>query len=278
MTLVACWLNCEPNVSPSIWTAADTQISSGIDTLTLEGSKILELQIVCSEINTPNRKHYFRASLGFAYAGSSFTAFNTYSTLSVILSNLAGSAQSLDLPDHISITNKCRDVLKHYMTQESRAAELCIYGFCPVTHQPFISQIKKSATSNALDIEIQYGIKADLSCVILGDVKGKEKFHELLDIRLKEFETDKSLQYWRSPFYPLRDIIRSGAIPGVGGNIQLTVCSKGQFEYLSILDPVNVDANNWTLKFRNFDVLEDLGISVGKCFISLNGMFMDFKG
>jgi len=51
MTLIVSWLNKEKNGIPSIWTVGDTKISNGDSTLTLYGSKILELPLRCKDLS-----------------------------------------------------------------------------------------------------------------------------------------------------------------------------------------------------------------------------------
>ncbi|MBW4891542.1 hypothetical protein KXQ82_17575 [Mucilaginibacter sp. HMF5004] len=276
MTLIASWLNLENKTHPTIWTAADSQISDGKDTLTLEGSKVLELPIRVRDLTTPIQEVYFKSSFGFAYAGSSFTAFNTYSTLSVILDNLGRSKVEGILPSHDSILSKCKDILKHYTIEKSRLAEVSIWGFCPVSKEPFIGVIKQNEFINDYDITIQHGSTTNLKWFLLGNSDAKKKFEELILKRLEQFENSFNSDYWRSPFYPLREIIESKRFGGVGGNIQLSMSTLYSFGHYSVIAPIDESKKSWTLKFRNFDVREDFGWYVGDCLISINGMAMDY--
>ncbi len=270
MTLVASWFNFEPKTEPSIWTAADTQISDGKDVLTLEGSKVFELPIVCKHLNSPYQPVYHRSSLGFAYAGSSITALNTYATLSSILCNL-GSGRPF-LPDYQSIVNKAFDVLKLYTTtDQNRKAEISIWGFCPKTKQPFIAAIRPKEPF----IDIVLSDEKALQYVLLGDADAKVEITKMIEEWLKTYNNPNNIKYWRTPIYPLREIIKTGMLQDkVGGNVQLAQLNQYQYYHLAV-SHLDKGTNRGTMKYRNIDLDEDLGGMVGDCSIAINGYMLD---
>lgn len=272
MTLVASWFNFEPNTEPSIWTAADTQISDGNNILTLEGCKVFELPVVCKHLNSPNQPVYHRSSLGFAYAGSSITALNTYATLSSVLCNL-GSGRP-DLPDYDSIVYKALDILKLYTTiEQNRKAEISIWGFCPKTKQPFIAVI--GPKEPFVDVILPNKNEKKLQYILLGDVDAKAKIVEMIDEWLKKHNNQTSVKYWRAPIYPLREIINKSIFPDkVGGNVQLAQLNQYQYHHLAVYH-MNKETNQGMMKYRNIDLDEDLGGWVGNCHVAINGYLLD---
>ncbi len=254
MTLVASWFNFETDTEPSIWTAADTQISNGKDVLTLEGSKVFELPVVCKNFNSSNQSNCHRSSLGFAYAGSSITALNTYATLSSVLCNLSSFGRPY-LPDYESIVNKALNVLKLYTTSEqNRKAEISIWGYCPQTKQPFIAVIKPEEPF----VDITLPNEKTLQYVLLGDVDAKVKIVEMINEWLKKYNNPKSIKYWRAPIYPLREIINEGIFKDkVGGNVQLAQLNQYQYYHLAV-SHINKGTNQEIMKYRNIDLDEDL--------------------
>ncbi len=150
MTLVATWFNPEQPNTPEIWSVADTAITSvdltlqdisELNILTEHGSKILEVPIVCKILPNKNHEVYFRSSIGFAFAGSSLVALNTYATLCTLLNSLGSTAAKKALPDYISISNTVKQIISFYTTSIRARVEICVYGFCPKTRVPFITSI-----------------------------------------------------------------------------------------------------------------------------------------
>jgi len=276
MTLLLTWLDMQPNTIPTIWTAADTQISSGHDTLTLEGSKILELNIVCKDTSTPIQPAYYNGSIGFSYAGSTMTAFNTYATLSTIMTNLGGSPIRKEVPDYMSLLMTAKNVLKLYTPDSSRLAEISLWGFCPANNTPFIGLISWNNGLNEYSINAKAGLASSLDWIILGDVSAKIKLDSMIRDRINKYTDKMSLEYWRSPYYPLREIIQTGEFRGVGGNIQLAQVNQFKFSHLFVLVPPNDGSTYWSAKYRNIDIYREIGGFVGRCFITISGMDMDF--
>lgn len=270
MTLVASWFNFEPNTEPSIWTAADTQISDGNNVLTLEGCKVFELPVVCKHLNSPQQPVYHRSSLGFAYAGSTITAINTYATLSSVLCNL-GSGMPY-LPDYESIVEKALEILKLYTTiEKNRKAEISIWGFCPQTKNPFIAIIKPEEPF----VDITLPNEKTLQYVLLGDAYAKVKIVEMIDEWLKKYSNPESIKYWRAPIYPLREIINTHIFPDkIGGNIQLAQLNQYQYHHLAVSHKVK-GTNRGVMKYRNIDLDNELSSMVGNCLVAINGYMLD---
>lgn len=274
MTLVLTWLDMHPGSFPSIWTAADTQVSAGETILTLEGAKIMELNIVCRNLTDGSDEIYYRTSIGFSYAGSTLTAFNTYAMLSTIMSNLGGPDRSY-LPDYLSILQKAQDIVKLYTPGKDRIAEISIWGFCPVSRQPFIGAICWNTDSNCYEIKHHIGYTEKLEWVILGERHAKERADELIRQRISSFTDTSDYKYWRQPFFPLREIIQSRECAGVGGGIQLAIVNILKFRHTFVTTPPADGTTKWGMQYRKFEVLDELGINIGKAFISITGMHVD---
>lgn len=264
MTLIASWLNFESNLSPTIWTVGDTMISDSNGTMTLEGSKVLELPVRCKDLSTPNQKLYFQGQLGFAYAGSSLRALNCYATLSTVLTNLGGTTQGNELPDAFSILNVAKDILKLYQIRDS-VCELCIYGVCPKTKSLFIGTVKPILNSLPMDFEIELipNNGTDVSYVLLGAHKNDAA--RIIDEELDKVKGTRDHRYWRTPARALHNIIKEHRYDDVGGGLQLNYVNLGRFEMTSSF----VDSN---MKYRNIDMFEDLSGRVGDCLIAINGI------
>ena len=266
MTLVLSWFNRESETTqPMIWTVADTMISDGFGSaITLEGAKLLEVPIRCKDLSTPSQHIYYQSQIGFAYAGSSLRAFNCFSTLSVILTNLGGHTVRNQLPDAWSLLNIARHVLQFYHIQDA-VCEICLYGKCPKSGKLFIGTIKPK--ENVLPLEFEVSLLDDsiesLEYVILGAHKDEVK--EILNQKLDETRVDGGLKYWRAPVRLLNDIIRKQSFSDVGGNIQLNFVGTHHFHMTSA-------SVGGEMKFRNIDIFQDLPRTVGDCLIAINGM------
>ncbi|MEO3404146.1 hypothetical protein AAFN85_09595 [Mucilaginibacter sp. CAU 1740] len=276
MTLVATWVNLEPGIAPSIWTAADTKISDGKETIMLEGSKVFELPLSCRTLGGSSYGNvYYKTSLGFSYAGSSMIGLNTYATLCSVLSNLGSGPPNL--PDHISIVNKAKDILKVYTISVQSYAEISIWGFCPITHLPFIGVVSAVKTTEVVyTVEIKYGYEDQLYCSLIGS--HKSEVNSEIAARCAMLANSKSHDYWRTPIKVLRDVIKQNSYEEIGGNIQLAIIpSNGSFNHFAMSVPVEgISPRTHTQKYRNIDQLEEIGRWVGNCLIAIPALEIDF--
>jgi len=272
MTAILSWFNKENGTSPYIITVGDTKISGTEGTLTLEGAKVLELPIKCKDLTTPLQEIYFSSSIGFAFAGSTLIGLNVYCYLQTVLSNLGGLKQNNNLPDYKSIADKAKEVLLLYTTSVRSVSELMLFGFCPKYKTPFICTIKPKSTENGIDYDIeikeQFSDKVDV--LLIGDKKKEIK--EMIDNKLATEATPHPLNYWRAPARVLREIIERNEFDTIGGNLQLATVSLYRFDTYSIVMPIKGEEPKATMRFRNFDVFDDIGKAVGECHVSINGM------
>jgi len=266
MTLVASWMNLERLHAPELWTIADTKIITNETILTEEGAKLLELPIVCRNVSMPSQPIYYRSSIGFAYAGSSLVGFNVHAMLTSILSNL-GSANN-KLPDYVSIAEKTRVIAMKYSESIRDLTEICLHGFCPKSKQPFIVTIKGSK-----DPKLYYNItstelRSDMACTYIGDSKGSERMAEIVEYRLSKLSDLK--EYWRTPVYALKELIENREFTTIGGGVQLTITTLNRFEQTWVLTDTSNQKDSFS--FRNLDLLNDIGVSLGDCLVAINGI------
>lgn len=275
MTAILSWFNQEEGTLPYVITVGDTKISGVEGTLTLEGAKILELPIKCKDLTTPSQEIYFSSSIGFSFAGSSLVELNVYCYLQTIFSNLGGIKQQNRLPDYKSICLKIKEVLLLYTTSVRSISELLIFGFCPKFKIPFICTIKPKTTENGLDYDIE--IKTDFSdkveMIVIGDKK--QEIKELVELELSMQTNKHSLTYWRAPAKILREIIEQNKFETIGGNLQMATVNSFKYDTYSVVVPIKGQEPKATMKFRNFDVFDDIGRPVGECSVSINGMMIE---
>ncbi|HVD97748.1 MAG TPA: hypothetical protein VNB90_06045 [Cytophagaceae bacterium] len=269
MTLILNWLNKEDPKNLWIWTVADTKISNEGNTLTLEGSKILELPVRCKNLSV-TQQIYYEAKLTYAFAGSSLTGLNIYCTLYSILTNLGGMNNSC-FPDYQSILLKAQTIFNKYYEVIQSPTEILISGFCPKTREAFQGRIfvEKDQGSYKSKVEVKKFDSDKLTFEILGDKK-EEITSELIS-RLEKIE-EKNINYWRMPQTLIKDIIRDQRYESIGGNIQLSINNINAFHLMAIVEPKIEGQPAATMKFRNLDLYEDIGTFVGDCSVSINGM------
>lgn len=273
MTLVISWIKLDPTTSDkTIWTLADGKIMNDDTTLTLEGSKVLELHIRCKNMKgPPPRNIYYRSSIGFAYAGSTLTGFNTFATLSDVCNNLGGDQDKNNLPTQKDIAEKAKIILQKYTVSQDRKCEIILFGFCPKNQTPFITKISPRQINETVEYEtIETNPNLDtLQCLLLGD-RTKEVNKSILNIA-KGYTPDQ-YQYWSIPTAVFYDILQRKLISTVGGGMQLAIVYKNEFQMNAITTPDKYDPSKATLTHKNFDIFDDIGIFVGECTFAIDAM------
>ena len=273
MTSIINWLNQEDIARPTIWTIADSKISNiestPISAYTLGGAKVLELPVRCKNISSVHQRLYYESKLTFAYAGSTLTGLQVYSTLYSILTNLGGINNNC-FPDFGSIMLKAKVVFDLYYETIRSTTEILISGFCPKTQEPFQGKIFISNARGEYKSEIsikQFELD-NIVFEILGDKK--DEISETISSRLGC--RNKDISYWRLPKTILKELIDTNRYDTIGGNIQLAINDGMSFQLLAIVQPIKIGEPEAVMKFRNFDISEDIGINLGDCFVSINGM------
>ena len=270
MTAILSWLNQEKGQIPYIMTIGDTKISniSNGNILTLEGAKILELMVRCTDLS--NQCIYHVSPIEFSYAGSSLVGLNVYTYLQAIFSNLGG-VKSGDLPDCNSICLKAKEVLQLYTRSIRDKAEVLMFGYCPKNKTPFICSIEPVMLEETINYEVRMKtvFKNQLEIVLIGDKKNE--IRDLVSAK-KELLSKESLEYWRAPARVLKEIIEENKFKTIGGNIQLAISNLFRFDLYSIVVPISKNEQRATLKFRNFDLFDEIGQRVGDCFVTIKGM------
>ncbi len=277
MTLVASWLNLESNAQRSIWLVADSKISKDEHAAhTLEGAKVLELPVCCRSFSGSDWGEVLtRKSLGFAFAGSTLVALNTYAALTTILSNLSLGGPKRQPPDAVSILQTVAKVLKYYIQSISSGASLFIVGFCPRTNKPFIGTLKPNYEGDdgaEVSIHInnyeQAMIYLDIHLIGSHDVEIKERMKN----RAESLTVAAGIDYWRTPLYVLHDIIRDQEFSEIGGGLQLGVIGEHYgFRHQAFTADTT---DNTDFIYRNINLDKVVGHFVGDCFFSLPGLIL----
>ncbi len=111
--------------------------------------------------------------------------------------------------------------------------------------------------------------KNQLDVVLIGSKK-----KEIVDLvsAKKELAPKESLEYWRAPARVLKEIIEENKFEAIGGNIQMAVSNLFHFDLYSIAVPISKNEPKVTLKFRNFDLFDEIGQRVGDCLVAIKGM------
>lgn len=273
MTLIISWIKPDSETNKkTIWTLSDGKIMTGDRTLTLEGSKILELHLRCKYLKgPPPREIYYRSSIGFAYAGSSLVGLNTFATLADIVSNLGGDKEKNDLPSHQDISEKAKLIIARYTSSIQSVCEILLFGFCPKTNEPFISKIapKKGILPIEFEITEVDNKSSELQFVLLGDQT--EKVASEISLYSKDFTID-DYQYWKTPTAIFYHTVKTNQIETVGGGMSLAIAYENEFQMTAISTPAPYDSNKATLAHKNFDIFDDIGIQVGDCKFAIDGM------
>jgi len=275
MTAISSWFHRGANTIPYLMTVGDTKINAGDKTLTLEGAKILELLIKCKDYTTIHQELYFSSSIGYSFAGSSLIGLSVYCYLQALLSNLGGVKQKNNLPDYKSICFKAKEVLALYAKSIPSPCEILVFGYCPKSKIPFISTIRPVKREGTIDYDIEFNdyFDNDLDFFIIGDKQ--EEIRKLVSNELQKQTNKNSLPYWRTPARILRDVIEGRSFNTIGGNLQIATINMYKFDMYSVPIPVKGLGNESTIKFRNFDIFDDIGINLGECLIAINGMMID---
>ncbi len=98
------------------------------------------------------------------------------------------------------------------------------------------------------------------------------KIKVLVENELKVQEKKNNLEYWRAPVKVLKEIIEQNMFESIGGDLQLVRINQFKFDLFSVVVPNKGKEPEATMKFRNFDIFDEIGLDVGECYISINGI------
>jgi hypothetical protein len=273
MTAILSWFNKEKGTEPYFMTIGDTKISNSETTLLLQGAKILELPIKVRDMSSSSSQLYFISTISYSYAGSSLVGLNIYCILQTIFSNIGGLQSKETLPDYISLSEKAKSILKYFTIDSTKVVEIILSGFCPKSKVPFITIITPTLADGLFDYEITYktNFLDKVDVVIIGDKK--EDIHKMLQSDLSEQTPDDSSEYWRTPVRVLNKIIEEKMFNTIGGGIQMIAVTKYHFKTYSIV--YGNAGEVATLRYRNMDIFEDIGLQIGECYVTIPGMQID---
>lgn len=278
MTAILSWLIKDKDDNPFFMTVGDTKISQmdGLKTLTLEGAKILELVIKCKDLSTPQQFVYHNSSIGFAFAGSSLVALNTYTLLQSIFSNIGGLSKTNNLPDFPSLADIAKKALEFYFKSIRSNCEIILFGFCPKHNSPHIATISSFLEDGKITttVNIKNEFAKEVSVVHIGDKRDEILIN--IEKRLRD-EVLFSTNYWRTPAMVLEELINQGKYDTIGGNLQIVTVHFDKFSMFSHLISKNGDARFGEMKFRNIDIFSEIGQEIGDCFNAISGLKLRFN-
>jgi hypothetical protein len=274
MTAILSWFNKEKGTEPYFMTIGDTKISNGETTLLLQGAKILELPILVRDMSSPSSELYFMSTISYSYAGSTLVGLNIYCVLQTIFSNIGGLKSNETLPDYISLSEKAASILRYFTVDRTKVVEIILSGFCPKSKVPFITVISPTLLNGRFDYEITYktNFLDKVDVVIIGDKK--DDILQMLKSDLLKQTPDESSEYWRTPVRVLNKIIEEMMFNTIGGGIQMTAVTMYHFKTYSIV--YGNKGEPATLKYRNMDIFDDIGLQIGECYVTIPGMQIDF--
>lgn len=215
----------------------------------------------------------FQHTIGLAYAGSSLFAVNLYAALTPILANLRGNRG-----DKVSI----RDVAKlarTFLLEFSRAygartggsarVEIAIFGFCRAdsTRRVFV-----------LSPTTEPGPDGPVPSITLDEIDfttpeqvflmGSHKAEILERIRLARSKRPADSSFRQlAPRDVIREVIKEGRFPDIGGTVQLAQAHiEGFLQFMDLERPAE-DGIATNFRYLGFD-LNEFG-NVGPCWFSL---------
>ncbi|MDO6707945.1 hypothetical protein [Photobacterium sp. 1_MG-2023] len=272
MTSIICWRNQEE--TDGIWAVSDSRVSSGNSVMTDNCPKLFSITANTFESTyylKSNRKHLFK--FGFGFAGSTLIGINVKEILSVFVSNLS-EIHYYDAPDYsfeeklpslMDVARLSKKIGERYIQSigvffpNNAKCEFVIFGYC-VKEKKYTSIKLSNSPQFPTEIEIEEVDISNGSYLILGDKK--DYIENKIEETKKKFEP-YSLNWWRSPFIALANVLREEGTGTIGGYLQF--CKSTNFDTrLYNLTP----HDKLDLQFVGFSLFSDIYLLGG---FSING-------
>ncbi|USD65822.1 hypothetical protein [Vibrio sp. SCSIO 43136] len=235
MTSIICWRNQEE--TDGLWAVSDSRVSSGSSVMTDNCPKLFSLvasTFLEQDYLKLNPKRLF--TFGFGFAGSTLIGTNVKEMLSMFVSNLS-EINYYDMPDYpfedklpslmdvAVLSKKIAERYIHSMGQcfpQSARCEFVIFGYCP-KYKKYTAIKLSNCPSSPAEIKLEEVDVSNGAYLILGDQK--ERIGELVEDNKSKFEV-KSLNWWRSPFIALANILREEDAGSIGGYLQFCLSTE----------------------------------------------------
>ncbi|MDN7755151.1 MULTISPECIES: hypothetical protein [Burkholderia] len=281
MTTVAIWYQENYPTYP-IWVCSDSRISGGqsessaeVEPLPLlrHSPKVFPLLITCMEHTAVPKAIAFQHTIGLAYAGSSLFAVNLYAALTPILANLRGNRG-----DKVSIRDVAKlagtfllEFLRAYGARTGGTAhvEIAIFGFCraDLTRRVFVLSPKTEPSPDGPVASVTLD-EIDFTMPEQVFLMGSHKAEILERIRLMRSSRPADSSFRQlAPRDVIREVIKEGRFPDIGGTVQLAQAHIDGFLQFMDLERPAEDGAATNFRYLGFD-LNEFG-NVGPCWFSL---------
>jgi hypothetical protein len=262
MTSIICWRNQEE--TDGIWAVSDSRVSTGTCVMTDNCPKLFS---ICA--NTFLENDYFKLNpkrlftFGFGFAGSTLIGTNVKEMLSMFVSNLS-ELQYYDAPDYpfekklpslMDVADLCKVIAERYIHSmgqcfpKSTRCEFVLFGYC-IKNKTYTAIKLSNSPESPAEISISEVDVSNGAYLILGDQK--ERIAEVIENTKVKF-VHQSLNWWRSPFIALANVLREDDAGSIGGYLQF--CLSNQLDTrLHFL----TSSKEFNAKYVGFQLFKDI--------------------
>jgi hypothetical protein len=266
MTSIICWRNQEE--TDGIWAVSDSRVSSGMNVMTDNCPKLFSISAntyLDDDHLKQNPKKLF--TFGFGFAGSTLIGTNVKEMLSMFVSNLS-ELQYYDAPDYpfekklpslMDVANLCKVIAERYILSmgqffpKNARCEIVLFGYCLRNKDHIVIKLFNSP-ENPAAISIEETDVSNGAYLILGDQK--ERIAALVEETKLKFDY-QSMNWWRSPFIALANVLREDNAGSIGGYLQFCLATQLDTR-LHFLTP-SKEFNATYVGFQLFKDLHTLG-------------------
>jgi hypothetical protein len=267
LTVVAVWFEPFDRV---VWAVADSRVSrsgpiGGI--ITEAGAKLLPLTLRCYQ---PGADGFFSSltlhtSLGFAFAGSTLPALNTYAVASACLQNLISGRGALP-PSMHDVAGLIQRLAERYTRETMSAFEAIVFGWCPLERDYRASVITPDNTSSPLVMSVnQQQLHEQDFVALLGSHRGVVK-----DEIRRVLSTMQGQDLKRAPKRAIENLVENATLNDIGGTVQIGTATPAGFELKSYVRPLVVGQPQAARYFLGIDIDREIG-PVGHHMIGMTG-------
>jgi hypothetical protein len=231
--------------------------------LTEHGPKILPLLVSCKQPSASGHFDHetFRATLGFAYSGSSLTALSTHALASTLCANLHSLPQSPS-PSLLDVANAIAGIAIRYVREIGELAghraffDAILFGHCFTTRTNRACELRSLIQNDQVTVRVtEYDLRPRGAVAIIGSNP------ELLRSRIEALQerAEAEVIFDDAPTRALQNIIAEGADESVGGTIQQAWAFGGQFfPVMNVVPiPARPDGTNITFQVLGYDMDEE---------------------
>lgn len=250
MTCVAIWYEAFDKI---LWAAGDTRTTNHLNVRLSDASpKIFPLTIKCL---TPSSSGFFddvrlTRTLGFAFAGSTFPALQTYSALNAALQHMIGLPE-FPLPSMADISMLAGRIGTRYLTETLAPFEMSVFGCCPATNTLQIFHLEWNSTHLIFGLRF-FSATTSATPLLLGSHKSE------ISEAISEMDASTDYALKRTPLKVINRIIKQERFADIGGRIQIGTTFGRDFILKSFMERVG-DGPQLGMYFLGLDVDRELG-------------------